>query len=197
VSELFFSGLLIGVVVAAPIGPIGTATLLAAATGDYRAALGGMAGCILAELVLLIVAVAGAGSLGGYLASPPRIVPIGVGLALFALGLYYLMATHMPKLGGVTTFLFAFKITLLAPNNLAGLLALIVAMGLAGKLHSPAAAVSFMLGEFLGVTASWMALFGLGLRLRHNPTVSRAVPWLRRGVGAFMAIVGLLVVARI
>ena len=194
--ELFFTGLLIGAIIGAPIGPVGTATLLEMTAGSHRRAVAGMTGCIAAEIVLLFVAVFGTGRLSAYLISLPKIVPVAVGMVMLAIGLYYLMATRLPRLGGATTFLIAFKITLLAPNNLAALIALIVAMGLAAKLNSPTHDAAFMIGELLGVTLCWIGLLWLGWRLRRYPGTQKAVPWLRRGTGAVMIMAGAIIVAR-
>jgi arginine exporter protein ArgO len=196
VPELFFTGLLIGAIVGAPIGPVGTATLLELTAGSYRRAVAGMSGCIAAEIVLLFVAVFGTGRLSAYLISLPKIVPVAVGMVMLAIGLYYLIATRMPRLGSATTFLIAFKITLLAPNNLAALIALIVAMGLAARLNGLAHDAVFMVGEFLGVMFCWLGLLWLGWRLRRHPSMPKAVPWLRRGTGAIMIIAGTIIIAR-
>jgi putative LysE/RhtB family amino acid efflux pump len=196
VPELFFAGFLIGVIVGAPIGPVGSATLLEITAGSTRRAVSGMAGCIVAEMVLLCVAVFGTSRLSTYLGSLPRIVAIAVGAAMVGIGIYYLLAAKMPRLGSGTTFIVAFKITLLAPNNLAALVALIAAMGLPAKLGSVAPNAAFMTGELFGVTSGWIILLLLGRRLRDRPGVQSAVPWLRRTTGAIMIVSGGVIIGQ-
>jgi putative LysE/RhtB family amino acid efflux pump len=195
--ELVLFGLLIGAIVAAPVGPIGTATFVHAMDGQKYPALAGMAGCIAAEMVLLAVAVFGAAQLRKHLTAPPPVVYIAVGSALVVLGLYYLTARRIPPLAGTASFLVAFKITLLSPNNLAAQMALITALGLAATLNTAAHAFGFMFGELVGLLLSWMALLSLGWRLGRSETAKKALPWLRRGVGAFIAITGIAIVARL
>ncbi len=192
--SLFLRGLLIGAIIGAPLGPIGTATLLEMTSGSLRRAVASMSGCVAAELVLLAFAVFSIGHLSGFMTSLPKLVPIAVGVAMLAIGLYYLTATQPPKIGSVTTFVIAFKITLLTPNNLAGLVALIAAMGIAAKLNSFTHDAEFMTGEVLGVSLGWAGLLWVGWHLRHGPKAQRFIPWLRRGVGAVMIAVGSILV---
>jgi putative LysE/RhtB family amino acid efflux pump len=193
---LFLSGVLVGVIIGAPLGPIGSITLLELTSGNLRRAVASMSGCVTAELVLLVFAVFSVGRLSSFMTSLPKFVPIAVGMAMLAIGFYYLTATQMPKIGSVATFVLAFKITLLAPNNLAGLVALIAAMGIAAKLNSFTPDAVFMAGEMLGVLLGWMGLFWVGWRLRHDPRAQRFIPWLRKGVGAIMIVVGSILVVQ-
>jgi len=134
VADLFLIGFGIGMIVAAPIGPIGTAALIEAIAGNYTAAFAAMAGCICAEFGLLLIAVFTVVHLNATSLAVPNVVHLSVGLAFLLVGLYYLTARRMSPVGGVTTFLIAFKITLFSPNNLAALVASIVAMGVPARL---------------------------------------------------------------
>lgn len=188
--DLFLSGLLIGAIVGAPVGPIGTAVLIETIGGNLRGAIAGMSGCFVAEVLLIGVAVLGAGEAGAFLTSLPRIVPITAGAIVVAIGLYYVAAASMPRFGDVTTFLVAFKITAFTPHNLAALVTFILTMNLAPRLNSPAAAAVFVSGELLGVLLGWIGLLLVGWRLRRSPKVHTAIPWLRRSVGIIMVLFG-------
>jgi hypothetical protein len=151
VADLFLIGFGIGMIVAARVGPIGTATLVETIAGNYSVAFAAMAGCICAEFGLLLIAVFGVVHLNATSLALPNIAHLSVGLALLLVGLYYLTAKQMSPVGGVTTFLIAFKITLFSPNNLAALVAAIVAMGVPARLSSFANDAVFAAGEFSGV----------------------------------------------
>jgi putative LysE/RhtB family amino acid efflux pump len=194
VAQLFLMGLVIGTIVAAPIGPIGTATFVETVAGNYRIAVAGALGCVSAELVFLLIAVLGVIHFNASLAALPRIFHLLVGLAILLIGIYYLMATRAVQFGRIATFLVAFKITAFNPSNLAVLVSLIVAMGAASKLNSATHDIIFMLGEFLGVVLTWAGLIGLGWRLQRSARAKRAVPWLRRGVAFIMIIAGSTIV---
>jgi putative LysE/RhtB family amino acid efflux pump len=193
--ELVGAGLLIGAIVGAPIGPVGTATFIHAMAGHTRTALGGVAGCVAAEISLAVLAVINAALLRNYLTDLPEVARLGVGMILLIIGFYYLLAPHLPKPGAVASFLIAFKITLLSPHNILALIALIAAMGLAPKLNSISHAAAFIFGELISVTAYWIILVCLGLRMRNNDKLKVVVPWFRRGVGAFMIFAAIGIIA--
>jgi putative LysE/RhtB family amino acid efflux pump len=193
--ELVGAGLLIGAIVGAPIGPIGTATFIHAMAGHTRTALGGVAGCVVAEISLAVLAIANVVLLKNYLTDLPQVDRLGIGIVLLFIGLYYLLARQLPRPGAAASFLIAFKITLLSPQNILALMALIAAMGLAAKLNSVSHAAAFIFGELISVTAYWIVLVCLGLRMRNNDRVKVVVPWFRRGVGAFMMLAAIGIIA--
>jgi putative LysE/RhtB family amino acid efflux pump len=194
VADLFLIGFGIGMIVAAPIGPIGTATLVEAIAGNYTAAFAAMAGCVCAEFGLLLIAVFGVVHLNATSLALPNVVHLSVGLAFLLVGLYYLTAKRISPVGGVTTFVIAFKITLFSPNNLAALVAAIVAMGVAARLSSFGNDAAFAAGEFSGVVVCWLSLVGLAALLQRKPLARRAIPWLRKGVGVVMMAAGLIII---
>lgn len=194
--QLLLMGFLIGTIVSAPIGPIGTATLVETVAGNYRMAVASTAGCVSAELVLLSIAVFCVVHLDAVLGQVPRVVSLLVGLALVMMGLYYLLARRDVRLPPLTSFFIAFQITLLSPNNIAALVALIVAMGVAPYLDNLTSDVLFMLGELIGVIFCWALLIGLGWRLRQSEVAKKAVPLLRKGVAAVMIGAGLAIITQ-
>jgi putative LysE/RhtB family amino acid efflux pump len=194
VADLFLIGFGIGMIVAAPIGPIGTATLVEIIAGNYTAAFAAVAGCICAEFGLLLIAVFGIVHLNATSLALPNIAHLSVGLAFLLVGLYYLTAKRMAPVGGVTTFLIAFKITLFSPNNLAALVAVIVAMGVPARLSSFANDAVFAAGEFSGVVVCWLSLIGLVALLHRKLLARRAIPWLRKGIGFMMMAAGLMII---
>jgi hypothetical protein len=112
VAELILFGLLVGVIIAAAIGPVGIATFVHAMAGQKYPALAGMGGCIAADMVLLAAAIFSAAWFEAYLVALPWAVYATIGLVLAAVGLYYLMGRRIPQPGGAVSFIVAFKITL-------------------------------------------------------------------------------------
>jgi threonine/homoserine/homoserine lactone efflux protein len=194
--ELFAGGFLIGVTVGAPIGPIGTTSLIQVMAGNLRAALAGMAGCIAAEMVLVTVAILATAELKAYLVDLPAPVYLAVAVLLLAIGLHLILAARMPKLGRVASFLLAFKVTLLSPNNLVALMALIAAMGFASRLDRLVHNLAFVGGELIGLVACWSGVLWLGWRVRSNRKVGTMIPWLRRGVGLFVIVMAIAIIVR-
>ena len=194
--ELIAGGFLIGVTAGAPIGPIGTASLVQIMAGNRQSALAGMAGCIAAEMTLFSIAILATAELKAYLTALPPPIYFGLGLLLLAIGFYFMFASQMPNLGRVASFLVAFKVTLLSPHNLLALMALIAAMGLAPRLDSPRHDLALIGGELLGLVACWAGAMWLGWRMRANRRVEVMLPWLRRGVGILLVFTALAIVAR-
>lgn len=73
---------------------------------------------------------------------------------------------------------------------------MIAALGLTAQLTTVARAVCFMFGELAGLLLVWAGPLWLGWRLRHNETAKSAIPWLRRGVGALMLVMGIAIIVR-
>jgi putative LysE/RhtB family amino acid efflux pump len=197
VAQLLLVGLLVGAIVASPIGPVGTATLTEMLAGNYRKAFAGTAGCVAAELVLALIAVFGVIRFHVSLGTVPPAVNAAVGWMMLLIGFYYLVVQREPQFNGVTAFLVAFKLTLLSPNNLAAILALIVAFGMASLLDSPTNAAVFLAGEFFGVILAWLCLLGLGWRLRQHAAAKKAIPWMRRATGILMLVAGSTILAQL
>jgi putative LysE/RhtB family amino acid efflux pump len=183
IFELIGGGLIVGIIVAAPVGPIGTASLMQMTAGDHRSALAGMAGCVAAEVILIALAVLATNEVKAFLTDLPQLVYLGVSLILLALGLYFAFSNQMLQLGGVASFIVAFKVTLLSPNNLLALITLITTLGFAARLDSPLRASAFISGDLLGVVLCWAGILWLGWQLR-------------RAVGAFMVITAISIMLR-
>jgi threonine/homoserine/homoserine lactone efflux protein len=115
---------------------------------------------------------------------------------MLLIGLYYLLVQREPQINSAIAFLIGFKLTLLSPNNLAAIVALIVAFGMASALDSIASGAVFLAGEFLGVALAWLGLLALGRRLRRHAAAKSAIPWMRRATGILMLIAGSTILAQ-
>lgn len=199
---LFLKGAVIGLSIAAPVGPIGLlcirrtladgaavgfATGLGAATAD--AAYGAVAGFGLAAVTDLLFGWQTALRLVG-------------GLALLWLGITTMRArpaehaadaptTHSLAGAYATTVM----LTLANPATIISFAAVFGALGLAETGGAPAVgAAALVLGVFLGSAAWWLAL-SAGVGVFRRRVTAAAMLWINRASGAVLAGFGLLALA--
>lgn len=178
--ELFFRGILLGLAVAAPVGPIGVLCIQRSLAGGFWAGFSGGIGTAVADALYAALAAAGfavllSGDLG--MAGPvpvQRILQWGGALFIAWLGWRTFAApvaegaADAPLRGSpVRLFAVTFALTMSNPATILSFAALFAGLGLAAD-PSPGAAASAVGGVFIGSLLWWALLSGGIAALRHR-----------------------------
>ena len=174
-------GVLIGLAIAAPLGPISMLCMHRALTEGPRAGFICGLGAALADAVQAIAGAIALGVIGRWLVNDPTTLRVIGGVYLVYLGARtFLRPTlALPPIGkgpGLqpgtkAAFFISFRLTLANPTTLLGFAAMFAGLGVAavGQLSAAdAAAAALVLGVFLGSTLWWLAMSHLIGRFRSR-----------------------------
>lgn len=212
---LFAKGLLIGLVIAAPVGPIGF--LCIHRTLQYGATIGLLTGlgAAAADAAYGAVAAFGLRQLAQSLSEHDVVLRLFGGLVLGVIGLRVLLTADRPqrqeskgRVRGapaldssdarfarrlVESFASAFLLTLANPATILSFLAIFAALGWASDVRSHHAAALLVAGVFVGSALWWLGLSSAaGLLREHMGEAQRA--WIQRASGAAIFGFGLFAV---
>jgi len=200
ILEIFSQGLLIGIALAAPVGPIGVlcirTTLLKGPLSGFVTGLGAAT----ADAMYGIVAAFGLTMISNFLIEAQSVLSLIGGMFLILLGLRA-WRTQTGKIktldqakslnlmsGYVTTV----GLTLANPATIFTFLAIFAGLGMAKEGRSPLEASALVLGVFLGSAIWWLFLAGLTSRMRARLN-QQGMRWINRlsaillsGFGAFI-----------
>lgn len=217
-AELFIKGIVIGLVIAAPVGPIGFlcisrtleyGTVIGLATGLGAAAADAVYGAV-AAFGLMQVAVA--------LSEQDTLLRVGGGAVLILIGLRSLVMAERRqrklaakaidpgpgiKVAGRQLgaglpgyFSSSFLLTLANPATILGFLAFFAAVGWARDLETKTAATILVVGVFLGSAVWWLGLALATALLSHHMGEHQRV-WLQRISGVVISGFGAFAVASV
>ena len=197
-------GLVIGLAIAAPLGPIGilcmNRTLLEGTRMGFICGLGAAA----ADAVYALAGALALAAIGLWIIDDTALLQVMGGVFLVYLGARTFMRPALvlpapgrrpaPLVPGAhAAFMSTWRVALANPLNLLGFAAVFAGLGLAptGTVASAAgAAASLVLGVFLGSTLWWLALSGLGDPLRHHIN-ARSLSVINRVSGTLLTAFGL------
>lgn len=161
---LFIKAALLGVVITAPLGPVGTLCINRTIEQGFWAGFSGGLGTALGDASYALVAVAGLAAFAGAVSA--AIMPLALGGGLMLLWIGYRGLTRQPgqaaavsRAGFLKTSVSTFLLTVSNPATILGFGALFAGFGLAGETRSFAAA-AIVSGVFLGSLAWWLFLSG-------------------------------------
>lgn len=208
-TELFIKGIVIGLVIAAPVGPIGF--LCISRTLEYGTAIGlatGL-GAATADAFYGAVSAFGLMQVAVTLSEHDSVLRIVGGLALCLIGLRSLLladrrqqefaakeaagrpllsVASLQAVGGLPgSFGSSFLLTLANPATILGFLAFFAAVGWARDLETHAGATVLVVGVFLGSGVWWLGLAAATALLRSRMGDQQRV-WIQRLSG--MVIIG-------
>lgn len=195
---LFGKGLLIGLSVAAPVGPIGVLCINRTLSEGPRAGFVTGLGAAAADGVYGAVAAFGIASVSLFLLDHQGLIRGLGGLGLLALGLH--MGLRKPTERGAESrgfrglaaaFVSCFLLTLANPATILSFVAIFAALGLAERPGDLQAALIMVVGVFLGSALWWLGLSGVVGRIRHR-LGQGTVLWINRGSGLVLGGFGLL-----
>lgn len=176
----FLKGLMIGVAVAAPVGPIGMLCIQRTLAGGAAIGFASGLGAALADALYAAVAAFGIGAVMQLLAAHATAIRLVGGVLLIVLALRMLKRGDAPEpavLPGTASFATALgsvaMLTLANPATILSFIAIFAGVGDVAARH-PAALV---FGVFLGSAAWWLFLAGATgvMRRRVTPGIRRAI----------------------
>lgn len=178
-TDVFWRGMIVGFVIAAPVGPVGLLCFRRALADGRMAALVAGLGAATADTVYGVVAAFGLRIVSDFLFAHRTAVTLVGGVFLCLIGLRTLRSVPTPDEarfgpGPLRDFLATFVITLTNPGTI---LAFMGGFALIGSLEpSPSSGAPHMLvvGVFAGSTLWWTILSGVAAALRSR----LAVGWL-------------------
>ena len=172
--SLFFKGLLIGISIAAPVGPIGVLCIRRALTeGQLTGLISGL-GAATADAVYGCIAGFGLTFISGFLVNQQTVFRLIGGIFLCYLGVKTLLEKSTPEAVTSTqaagAFASTFFLTITNPMTILSFSGIFAGLGLMGT-NSYLDAIILVVGVFLGSAAWWLFLTtGVSLfRHRFNP----------------------------
>ena len=197
-TVFFLKGLIIGFVIAAPVGPIGVLCARRTLTHGRRAGFFSGMGAATADAIYGFIAAFGLTFISAFLVGHQSSLRlIGGGLLLF-LGAKAFLAktvkkTDLPRsarhYAGMYTS--TFFLTLTNPMTILSFAAVFAGFGLAGTRGSVLSAGVLILGVFLGSAIWWLFLVGLFSLYRKRFQAHQLV-WVNRVSGTIIAASGIL-----
>lgn len=193
----FLRGLLIGLAIAMPVGPIGLLAIQRTLEGGRLVGFVSGLGAATADTFYGAVAALGLTMVSGVLiAQRPLIQGVG-GLFLVFLGIraafFHASFRPAPSPSGslAWSYLSVFFLTLANPMTIVSFVAVFSSLGLGRAGVGFGGSAWMVLGVFLGSGAWWLTL-STGVSLVKRALTPGAILWIGRGAGALMAAFGLL-----
>lgn len=193
---LFAKGGLIGLAIAAPLGPIGALCISRTLERGFWAGVAGGLGTATADAFYAALAAGGFAAFAALLARLSMPLAIGGGLFMLWLGARILMArpaeTAAVAGGGdlAKTVAATFLLTVTNPTTILSFAAIFAGLGLAAMPAAGGAAVAVVAGVFMGSMAWWILLSG-GVALARTRLPAAFALWVGRGSGALIVAMGL------
>jgi threonine/homoserine/homoserine lactone efflux protein len=200
--SLFWKGVLIGLAIAAPVGPIGVLCIRRTlADGRLAGFVVGM-GAATADAVYGAVAALGISAVSSRLVAQQDLIRIAGGALLVVLGWRILRAApavsaaRVQGRGMLGVYASALVLTLTNPATILFYVAVFTGIGLAEAAERHSSALVVVLGVFLGSAAWWLFLSSAMSMFRRALTPSRLI-WINRLSGGILISFGLLAAASV
>jgi threonine/homoserine/homoserine lactone efflux protein len=165
----FLRGLLIGVGIAAPVGPIGVLCIRRSVAAGWRAGFTCGLGAATADASYGIAAAFGLDAIATALTGHLTPIRLGGGLFLIVLGVRTFRrrpAEEAPRETG--GYLSTVLLTLSNPTTILSFAAIFAGLGLGSRAPGAARASVMVAGVFCGSGAWWLALSGVAASVRHR-----------------------------
>lgn len=182
--ELFAKAIILGLAIAAPLGPIGALCIKRTLERGFAAGAAGGLGTALADAVYAILAAFGFAAFSGVLAAIDGPLRIGGGLFMLWLG-WKSLSPEMPRAAAtvgasdlIGTIAATFVLTITNPMTILSFAALFAGLGLASTSDFGEAA-QVVMGVFLGSMLWWGALSG-GVAIVRKRLAEEFAIWVSR-----------------
>lgn len=197
----FFKGLIIGISIAAPVGPIGVLCIQRTlATGRLHGFISGM-GAATADAFYGLVAGFGLTLVSNFMVAQQMWFRLVGGAFLLYLGVKAFLATPLASPGVSTktpgrtrAYLSTFFLTLTNPMTIVAFAAIFAGLGLVNPEANYLSAGLLVIGVFLGSALWWLILSGVSGMFREK-IGNRGLRWVNRLAGAVITSFGLLVIS--
>lgn len=188
---LLVKGLLIGLSIAAPVGPIGTLCIKRSLNHGMAAGLATGLGAATADGFYGAVAGFGLASISGFLMAQQTLLRLVGGLVLLWMGIQsfrehaVVEKTIKDGRGLLAAYATTVFLTLTNPSTIISFIAVFASVGLSETAGSYAKAASFVAAVFTGSAIWWVFLSGAVSLVRARVTPG-AVKWINRGSGLIL-----------
>jgi threonine/homoserine/homoserine lactone efflux protein len=186
--ELFSRGMIIGLSIAAPIGPIAILCIRRTLTEGKVCGLMSGFGAASADATYAAIAAFGLTAISGFLVSQSLWLHLAGGILLLYLG----MRTVLSRTSGLSptakdhsiagAYASTYILTITNPMTILYFLAVFAGLGLSGPAGDWASAGFLVLGVFAGSALWWSGISG-GIGLFHAKLTPRAMAWINRFSG--------------
>jgi len=199
----FLQAVAIGLSIAAPVGPIGVLCIRRSLANGTRAGFVSGLGAASADAVYGSLAAFGLTAVSGYLIEQQNLIQLVGGLILCALGMRAFLAApidsaaeaeSLSPAGLPAAYASAFALTITNPMTILSFTAVFAGLGLNLTQRDYAAAVTLVLGVFMGSILWWLTLSSLAGLLRHRIGPG-ALRWINRASGLVIVAFGVSVLA--
>jgi threonine/homoserine/homoserine lactone efflux protein len=195
--ELFIKGMIVGLAIAAPVGPIGLLCIQRALLDGWVAGLVSGLGAALADAVYGAVAAFGLTLVQDFLFGHRSFISTAGGVLLCLLGIRIMLAKpstaaarpRKSAAGLAGDLCGTFMLTLANPMTILSFVAIFAAINTGAASASYVAAGILVFGVFCGSAAWWLCLsFGIGI-IRHKMD-EPVLRWIARASGALVVVFG-------
>ncbi|HEX6956560.1 MAG TPA: LysE family transporter [Ferrovibrio sp.] len=191
--ELFLRGVLLGLAVAAPVGPIGVLCIQRSLSSGFWAGFSGGIGTAAADAVYAGLAAAGFAAFGSALESADGWLRWGGAAVVAWLGLRTILRPHAKRAAAIAPakhslrlLIGTFALTISNPTTILSFAALFATMGLA-EVVSPTARIAAVAGVFIGSLLWWAFLSGFLSIVRHSIN-DAGIVWINRIAGGVLIV---------
>lgn len=202
ISFLFLKGIVIGLAIAVPVGPIGALCVQRTlAEGRISGLVSGL-GAATADTIYGFIAAFGVTVISGFLISHQTWLRIIGGAILFTLGLKTFLSRPRKQAAPVsgnsllTNFFSTFGLTLTNPITILAFAAIFAALGVVSGSQDLAALGMLILGVFFGSALWWLILSG-GASLFRGWIGTHGMRWVNRISGIIIVAFGAIVLASV
>ncbi len=217
-AEFFIKGLMVGFLVAAPVGPVAVMCIhRTIAHGRFAGYVCGL-GATAADTIFGAVAALGLGFIASTIMAYNNVLRIGGGVILIVLGLRLALSRHLPvraerreaaeereqRLAAkpsssrldfhIGNFAAAFAIMITNPITLVSFAGIFAFIDITGIESATGLGVSLVAGVAAGA-AAWWTLLALLSSLAHGRINERGILWINRVSGALILVFGLALLA--
>jgi threonine/homoserine/homoserine lactone efflux protein len=198
--DYLLRGLVIGVSIAAPVGPIGLLCIRRTLAGGRLVGLVSGLGAATADAAYGAVAGFGLTAVAGLLVGQSLWLRLLGGLFLGYLGVRTALTPPASRAAGVSgrglagAYASTLALTLTTPTTILSFVAIFAGLGIAGAGGDYGAAAALVLGVFAGSALWWLVLSG-GVGLLRGAVTPGALRWVNRLSGALIAAIGLAALA--
>ncbi len=195
--EFLTRGLLIGLAIAMPVGPIGVLCIRRTLSDGLLSGLISGLGAATADALYGSIAAFGLTIISDPLLGHQSWLRLGGGLFLVSLGIKTFLANPSGQAGALDgrgffpAYATTFFLTLTNPLTILSFMAIFAGLGLGQADSDRTAAAMMVLGVFIGSALWWMAL-SVGLSLFRHRLGQRAMRWINQVAGATILAFGLL-----
>lgn len=190
---ILWRGVVLGVIIAAPVGPIGLLCIRRSLERGLTTGFATGIGAAFADAMFSAVAAFGITAVLDVITGNMLLLQVVGGLFLLAVAVHSFMRdpkplAEVPVAGNLpAAMLTGFLLTITNPVTILGISAVIVGFG---HTKGPTQDATLVAGVFLGSLLWWATLCG-GVTLLRRRVTSQTVHWINRGTGGLLAVLGL------